>query len=282
CSFCVVPYTLCAEYSRPVADIAAELERLVARGVREVTLLGQNVNAYHGQDENGQPCSLAGLLRHLGKLPGIERLRYTTSHTNDMTEELIAVHRDEAKVMPYLHLPFQAGSDRILEAMNRKHTRKDYVHCVEKLRRACPDMALSTDIIVGFPGETQDDFEQTMSLVEEIVFAQAYSFKYSPRPGTPAASLPDQVPDDVKSQRLLRLQKVLSAQQLAFNRSCVGRVLPVLFERSGRRPGHIVGRSPYLQLVNVAAPETLLGGIYGVEIQDAGGNSLNGVMVDHA
>ena len=278
CSFCVVPYTRGGEYSRPVSDIESELKRLIDRGVREVTLLGQNVNAFHGMGPHGAPYSLAELLGHLANVPGIERLRYMTSHTNDMSDDLIAMHRDEPKVMPYLHLPFQAGSDRILAAMNRKHTRQEYLACIAKLRRACPQLALSTDIIVGFPGETEDDFEQTLSLVEEVVFAQSYSFKYSPRPGTPAASLPDQVPEQVKSDRLTRLQKLLFTQQRAFNESCIGKTLPVLFERQGRSAGQLVGRSPYLQLVNVDAPAALLGTVHRVEIVDAGGNSLNGVI----
>jgi len=278
CSFCVVPYTRGGEYSRSVLDIEAELKRLVERGVREVTLLGQNVNAYHGESPDGDATSLADLLRRLAKLPGIERLRYTTSHTNDMTDDLILAHRDEAKLMPYLHLPFQAGSDRILAAMNRKHTRQDYLSCIAKLRAACPDLALSTDIIVGFPGETNDDFEHTMRVVEEVVFAQSYSFKYSPRPGTPAAGLPDQVPEQTKSERLSRLQALLFAQQRAFNEGCIGKTLPVLFERQGRKDGRLVGRSPYLQLVNVPASPSLLGSIHQVEILDAGGNSLSGVL----
>lgn len=278
CSFCVVPYTRGGEYSRPVADIEKELKRLVDRGVREVTLLGQNVNAFHGLGSDGASYSLAELLSHLARVPGIERLRYTTSHTNDMSDDLIALHRDEPKVMPYLHLPFQSGSDRILKAMNRNHTRQDYLACIAKLRAACPNLALSTDIIVGFPGETEDDFEQTLSLVEEVVFAQSYSFKYSPRPGTPAASLPQQVPEEVKSKRLTQLQDLLFTQQRLFNEGCVGQTLPVLFERPGREPGQLVGRSPYLQLVNVEAASTLLGAIHQVEIVDAGGNSLRGVI----
>ncbi len=278
CSFCVVPYTRGGEYSRPVLDIEVELKRLIDRGVREVTLLGQNVNAFHGVGPDGKTYGLADLLRHLAKLPGIERLRYTTSHTNDMSDDLISAHRDEPKVMPYLHLPFQAGSDRILTAMNRKHTRQDYLSCIAKLRKARPDLALSTDIIVGFPGETDDDFEHTISVVEGVVFAQSYSFKYSARPGTPAAGLPDQVPEEIKSKRLLRLQELLFAQQRAFNEGCVGKTLPVLFERQGRKEDHLVGRSPYLQLVNVAAASSLLGGIHQVKIMDAGGNSLSGVI----
>lgn len=280
CSFCVVPYTRGGEYSRPVQQIEDELKRLIERGVREVTLLGQNVNAFHGIGPNGASYSLADLLYRLAKLPGIERLRYTTSHANDMTEDLIAAHRDEPKVMPYLHLPFQAGSDRILAAMNRKHTRQDYIACIKKLRAARPDIALSTDIIVGFPGETDNDFEDTMSVVHEVIFAQSYSFKYSARPGTPAAALPDQVPKDVKSERLLRLQEVLFAQQRAFNEGCVGKTLPVLVERKGRRNGELVGRSPYLQLVNVKADTVRVGGIHQVKILDAGGNSLTGMIDD--
>lgn len=280
CSFCVVPYTRGSEYSRPVQDIEAELKRLVDRGVRDVTLLGQNVNAFHGIGPSGQPYSLVELLHHLACVTDIPRLRYTTSHPNDMTDDLIAAHRDEPRVMPYLHLPIQAGSDRILAAMNRKHTRQDYIDCITKLRAACPNLALSTDIIVGFPGETDEDFEQTLGLVDEVQFAQSYSFKYSERPGTPAAKADEQVPETVKSERLLRLQKVLFAQQLAFNSGCVGKTFPVLFERSGRKPGTVVGRSPYLQLVKVTGPDTLLGGIYPVEIRDAGTNSLTGTIAD--
>ncbi len=278
CSFCVVPYTRGGEYSRAVKDIETELKRLIDRGVREVTLLGQNVNAYHGTGPDGETYSLADLLGHLANVTDIERLRYMTSHTNDMNDDLITMHRDEPKVMPYLHLPFQSGADRILAAMNRKHTRQDYLTCIEKLRVACPGLALSTDIIVGFPGESDDEFEQTISLVEEVVFAQSYSFKYSARPGTPAAGLPDQVPEEVKSKRLTRLQELLFAQQRSFNESCIGKTLPVLFERNGRKAGQLVGRSPYLQLVNVDASPELLGSIHNVEIGDAGGNSLNGVI----
>lgn len=276
CSFCVVPYTRGAEFSRAVADIESELERLTARGVKDVTLLGQNVNAFHGKGDNGETVSLADLLQRLAKNQKIERLRYTTSHPNDMSDDLIAVHRDEGKVMPYLHLPFQSGSDRILKAMNRKHTRDDYRACIAKLRDACPHLALSTDIIVGFPGETDTDFEDTMRLVEDITFAQSYSFKYSARPGTPGAKLPDQVPDDIKSERLTRLQSLLFTQQTAFNRGFIGQTLPVLFERVGRNPGQIVGRSPYLQTVQVPGTEAQIGAIKPVEIRDAGTNSLTG------
>lgn len=278
CSFCVVPYTRGGEYSRSVREIEHELQKLVARGARDITLLGQNVNAYHGADDNGEASSLAALLHRLAKIDGLERLRYTTSHPNDMTDDLITAHRDEAKVMPYLHLPFQSGSDRILQAMNRKHTRAEYLACIERLRDARPDIALSTDIIVGFPGETDADFEDTMKLVAEVQFAQSYSFKYSPRPGTPAAAQAEQVPDVVKSDRLHRLQDVLFAQQRAFNQASIGKTVPVLFERVGRNPGELVGRTPHLQLVNVSADNALLGSIHNVEISGAGANSLTGVI----
>ncbi len=274
CTFCVVPYTRGVEYSRPVREIVKEAERLALAGVCELTLLGQNVNAYHGEDEDGTSWSLARLLRRLAAIPSVRRLRYTTSHPRDMSDDLIALHGEEEKVMPYLHLPFQAGSDRILGAMNRKHTRAEYAEIVERIRRARPDIALSTDIIVGFPGETDADFRQTMDLVNEIEFAQAYSFKYSARPGTPAETMKDQVPEDVKSERLHELQVLLAAQQAAFNASCVGRRFEVLFERQGRRPGQLVGRTPYLQAVHADAPDSLIGHLIEVEISGAGPNSL--------
>jgi tRNA-2-methylthio-N6-dimethylallyladenosine synthase len=278
CTFCVVPYTRGAEYSRPVADLMAEARRLVAQGVRELTLLGQNVNAYHGTGPDGTPVGLAGLLRALAGIEGIARLRYTTSHPRDMTDDLIAAHRDEPKLMPYLHLPFQAGADRILAAMNRKHTRAQYLELVGRIRDARPDIALSTDVIVGFPGETDADFDATLDLVRQVGFAQAYSFKYSARPGTPASNMSDQVPEDVKTLRLHRLQALLTAQQAAFNAACVGRVLPVLFEKPGRRPGQLVGRSPYLQPVHAEVPAALIGQVIEVEIAAAGSNSLSGVV----
>jgi tRNA-2-methylthio-N6-dimethylallyladenosine synthase len=278
CTFCVVPYTRGSEYSRAVADLTAETRRLVERGVREITLLGQNVNAYHGAGPDGSPWSLARLIRHLAALPGVERLRYTTSHPRDMSEDLVAAHADEPKLMPYLHLPFQAGADRILAAMNRKHTAAEYVRLVDRIRRARPDIALSTDIIVGFPGETEGEFQATLDLVAGVQFAQAYSFKYSPRPGTPAANMADQVPDHVKTERLHRLQALLERQQARFNAACVGRTIPVLFERPGRRAGQLVGRSPYLQPVHAEATRDLLGRIMPVEISAAGPNSLSGVI----
>jgi tRNA-2-methylthio-N6-dimethylallyladenosine synthase len=278
CTFCVVPYTRGMEYSRCVADIEGEARRLVAGGVREITLLGQNVNAYHGEGPDGRAWSLAALIGQLARIDGLERLRYTTSHPRDMSDDLIAAHAEEAKLMPYLHLPFQAGADRILAAMNRKHTAKDYLDLVVRIRAAQPQIALSTDIIVGFPGETEAEFEQTLALAAQVGFAQAYSFKYSARPGTPAGKLADQIPDAVKTQRLARLQTLLEEQQAAFNAKFVGRTLPVLFERSGRRPGQLVGRSPYLQAVHAEAAPEMLGRILPVEISSFGPNSLAGVI----
>ena len=278
CTFCVVPYTRGAEYSRPVAQIFDEAKRLAERGVKEITLLGQNVNAYHGAAPSGKTWDLAQLLGALSNIEGIERLRFTTSHPNEMTDALIAAHRDLPKLMPYLHLPFQAGSDRILKAMNRKHTMADYFRIVERLRDARPDLALSTDIIVGFPGESEADFQETMRVVETLKFAQAYSFKYSARPGTPAADRSGQVSDDVKSDRLARLQSLLSAQQTAFNESMVGRDLDVLWETPGRKAGQIVGRSPYLQAVYAEGGAQLIGRITAVEIVGASQNSLRAVI----
>ena len=251
CTFCVVPYTRGAELSRPAVKIVAEVERLAQAGVREVTLIGQNVNAYHGSGPRGAPIGLARLLERVAQVPGIERLRYTTSHPGDMEDSLIAAHRDLKSLMPHLHLPVQSGSDRILAAMNRRHTRAHYLGTIARLRGARPDMAFSSDFIVGFPTETEDDFRATLSLVEEAEFAGAFSFKYSARPGTPAAESAEQVPEDVKRERLQRLQRALERQQAAFNANCLGRSFEVLFERAGRYPGQIVGRSPYLQAVQV-------------------------------
>jgi tRNA-2-methylthio-N6-dimethylallyladenosine synthase len=277
CTFCVVPYTRGPEYSRPVEAILEEARRLVASGVREITLLGQNVNAYHGEGPNGSAWSLARLIDALANIDSLERLRYTTSHPRDMADDLIEAHRDQPKLMPYLHLPFQAGSDRVLAAMNRKHTRRAYLDLVHRIRSARPDIALSTDIIVGFPGETEADFERTLDVVREVGFAQAYSFKYSARPGTPAASM-EQLPEEVKAERLHRLQDLLDRQQTSFNSSFVGKILTVLFEKPGRRVGQLVGRSPYLQAVHAEAAPELLGRILPVEIAAAGPNSLSGVI----
>ncbi|MEO0620297.1 MAG: tRNA (N6-isopentenyl adenosine(37)-C2)-methylthiotransferase MiaB [Pseudomonadota bacterium] len=278
CTFCVVPYTRGAEFSRPVSAILDEAKRLVDAGVRELTLLGQNVNAYHGEGQDGGAASLATLLAALSEIPELARLRYTTSHPRDMSDELIAQHRDNPKVMPYLHLPFQAGADRMLAAMNRKHTGDEYREIVARIREARPDLALSTDIIVGFPGESDADFDATMAMVRDVTYAQAYSFKYSPRPGTPAANLDEQVPEDVKSARLAALQDLLNAQQLAFNQSCVGTTMPVLFERPGRHEGQLVGRSPWLQSVHAAGERSLLGQIVDVTITSGGPNSLAGTV----
>lgn len=278
CTFCVVPYTRGAEFSRPVQEVLAEARRLAGFGVRELTLLGQNVNAYHGEGPDGKDWSLARLMHALAEIPGIERLRYTTSHPLDMTDDLYAAHRDLPQMMPYLHLPFQAGSDHILRKMNRRHTTDDYRRAIEKLREARPDIALSTDIIVGFPGESDDDFEATMALVREVGFASAFSFKYSSRPGTPAARMDAQVPESVKIERLHVLQALLSDQQRAFNEATVGRTLPVLLESKGRRDGQLTGRSPYLQPVHVEAPEDMIGHIMDVHIAEGGANSLKGVI----
>jgi tRNA-2-methylthio-N6-dimethylallyladenosine synthase len=279
CTFCVVPYTRGGEFSRPAAAIVAEVERLAAAGVREVTLIGQNVNAYHGEGPDARSWTLGRLLHRVAAVPGIARLRYTTSHPCDMDDSLIAAHRDLPGLMPYLHLPVQSGSDRILAAMNRRHTRAGYLDTVARVRAAQPQIALSSDFIVGFPGETERDFEQTLSLVDEVGFAGAFSFKYSPRPGTPAADLAGQVPEDVKAERLQRLQAAIDRDQRRFNAGCVGRRFDVLFERPGRHPGQIVGRTPYLQPVQIIAPARWIGEIHEVTITEASANSLFGAIV---
>ncbi|HYD43721.1 MAG TPA: tRNA (N6-isopentenyl adenosine(37)-C2)-methylthiotransferase MiaB, partial [Phenylobacterium sp.] len=273
CTFCVVPYTRGAEWSRPAEAIEAEARELAAKGVREVTLLGQNVNAYDG-GEGG----LAGLVRQLAQIEGLDRIRYTTSHPRDMDEALIAAHGEVEALMPYLHLPVQSGSDRILKAMNRQHTADDYLRLIERIRAARPDIAMSCDFIVGFPGEREADFEATLSLVREVGYASAFSFKYSRRPGTPAAALPGQVAEEVKDERLARLNALLDEQQKAFNASQVGRTLPVLFEKKGRHPGQLVGRSPYLQAVHATAPDRLIGQIVPVRIEGSAKMSLAGAL----
>jgi tRNA-2-methylthio-N6-dimethylallyladenosine synthase len=278
CSFCVVPYTRGVEFSRPVETVVAEATRLAEAGVKEITLLGQNVNAYHGSGSDGRAWSLARLLERLAEIPEIARLRYTTSHPLDMSADLIALHGTQPKLMPYLHLPFQAGSDRVLKAMNRRHRGADYTALIARIRASRPDIALSTDIIVGFPGETDADFRATLALVGEIGFAQAFSFKFSARPGTPAAALADQVPEAVKRERLSLLQDLLDGQRKRFESGLVGRRLPVLFDRKGRKTGQIAGRSPYLQAVHCEGPEGLLGRIVDVDIVGAGPNSLDGVI----
>jgi tRNA-2-methylthio-N6-dimethylallyladenosine synthase len=278
CSFCVVPYTRGAEASRPVEGIVAEVEMLAAAGVREVSLIGQNVNAYHGRTPGGAFASLASLISRIAKVPGIARIRYTTSHPGDMDASLIKAHRDERRLMPFLHLPIQSGSDKILAAMNRRHTRAVYLALAAEIRSARPDIALSSDFIAGFPGESEEDFAATLDLIEEVDFANAFSFKYSPRPGTPAA-LQDQIPESVKSERLARLHMILDAQRQTFNRKMVGRTLDVLIEKPGRRAGQIVGKSPYLQAVQIEGSLDRIGEIVRAEIASAGANSLFGRLV---
>lgn len=277
CTFCVVPYTRGGEWSRPPEAIEDEAKRLADQGVREVTLLGQNVNAY-----DGGGYTLAKLVRRLAKIPGLDRIRYTTSHPRDMGDDLIAAHGELPQLMPYLHLPVQAGSDKILKAMNRDHTAESYVRLVEKIRAARPDIAMSGDFIVGFPGERDGDFDKTLELVREVGFASAFSFKYSRRPGTPASAMPGQVDEAVKAERLDRLNALLDEQQKAFNALQVGKVLPVLFEKKGRNPGQIVGRSPYLQAVHAVGPDSLLGQIVPVRIESSAKMSLGGVLETQA
>ena len=278
CSFCVVPYTRGAEASRPAASVLAEARLLVARGAREITLLGQNVNAWHGAAPDGGAWGFGRLVRALSELSGLLRLRYTTSHPRDMQDDLIAAHRDEPKLMPFLHLPVQSGSDRVLGAMNRKHTAADYERLVGRLRAARPDLALSSDFIVGHPGESDADFAATLALVRRVQFAQAFSFKYSPRPGTPAASAPGQVAETVKDARLQELLAVLREQQAAFNRRSEGLALPVLFTGPGRRPGQLSGRTPYLQPVHLDGPLALIGTEAPVRIVHGHPNSLSGTL----
>ncbi len=278
CTFCVVPYTRGAEFSRPVAQIVADATRLAEAGVREICMLGQNVNAYHGEGPDGRPWNLAQLLARIAAIPGIARLRYTTSHPRDVDESLIAAHRDLPALMPQLHLPVQSGSDRILAAMNRKHTRADYLGVIARLRAARPDIAFTSDFIVGFPGETEQDFCDTLALIEEVGMSASFSFKYSERPGTPAAELGDQVPEDVKSERLQRLQALIMRHQDAFNAESVGRSFDVLFDRVGRFPGQIVGKTPYLQAVNVMGPPSLIGEVANVGIDGLGTNTLFGTL----
>ena len=279
CTFCVVPYTRGAETSRPVKKIIEEARHFVEAGVREITLLGQNVNAFHGLDENGNSLSLAGLISRLAEIPGLLRLRYTTSHPNDMTHDLIDAHAKQTALMPFLHLPVQSGSDRILRAMNRKHTAQEYINLIDRIRTARPDIALSSDFIIGFPGETEEDFEATLNLIRKIDFSSSFFFKYSMRPGTPGADMKDQVPEDVKSERLYRLQELVDGQRHAYNDASVGKVMPILFEKKGRDPGQIAGKSPYLQAVQVDGPESLIGCVADVLITEALTNSLKGTLV---
>jgi len=282
CTFCVVPYTRGAEISRPVEKIVSEVTRLADAGVREVTLIGQNVNAYHGVGQDGAPSSLGKLLNRIAQVPGILRLRYTTSHPRDMNDDLIAAHAEIPAVMPYVHLPVQSGSDRILAAMNRKHTRRDYLDVIARLRSRRADLAFTSDFIVGFPGETEADFRETLTLIDEVGFAGAYSFVYSPRPGTPAAEMDGQVAEEEKSERLQRLQAVITRDQRRFLAEFVGRTVDVLLEKPGRLPGQLVGRSPYLHAVHVMAAASLIGSIHRVTITEVGSNSLFGTLAASA
>jgi tRNA-2-methylthio-N6-dimethylallyladenosine synthase len=278
CTFCVVPYTRGAEVSRPVEKIVDEVDRLAQAGVREVTLIGQNVNAYHGAGPDGRPTTLGNLLRRVAQVSGIFRLRYTTSHPRDVDNDLLAAHAELPALMPYVHLPVQSGSDRILSAMNRRHTRRDYLDVIARLRAARADLAFTSDFIVGFPGETETDFRATLRLVEEVGLAGAFSFMYSARPGTPAADMRDQVPPEEKSERLQRLQAVITRHQRNFNAGFAGRTIDVLLEKPGRLAGQLVGRSPYLQAVQVMAPKKLIGSIERVTVIEVGSNSLFGSL----
>ena len=287
CSFCVVPYTRGAEYSRPAGDVLAEARRLIGQGAREITLLGQNVNAYHGEAPGGgAEWGLGRLIRALAEVTDLHRIRYTTSHPRDMDAELIAAHAEVSSLMPYLHLPVQSGSDRILAAMNRQHTAADYLELVAALRAARPDLALSSDFIVGHPGESEEDFQATLRLVREVGYAQAYSFKYSPRPGTPAATS-SQLADEIKVRRLAELQALLSDQQRAFNQGFDGQTMPVLFDRKGRNENQLAGRSPHMQAVHVTCRDSeqarrLFGNISPVTIREVHANSLAGALTDEA
>ncbi|MCD6035816.1 MAG: miaB [Rickettsiales bacterium] len=280
CTFCVVPYTRGAEYSRAVGEVYRETVKLVAGGAKEIMLLGQNVNAYHGEGPEGKSWSLAELIEHLSGIDGLERIRYITSHPRDMHEALYTAHAKNPKLMPFLHLPVQAGSDRILKAMNRKHSRDQYFAIIDKFRSLRPDMMFSSDFIVGFPGETEEDFEQTLDLVRRVGYGQCYSFKYSPRPGTPGSQMDDQVPEEVKTERLTRLQELLNEQQLVLNQASLGKTYPILLDRKGRRPGQLLGRSPYMQSVYVEGlDESYFGQIIDVKITGAFPKSLSGEMV---
>jgi tRNA-2-methylthio-N6-dimethylallyladenosine synthase len=282
CTFCVVPYTRGAEVSRPVDKIVAEATHLAEAGVREITLIGQNVNAFHGEGPDGTAWTLAQLLYRIAEIPSVARLRYTTSHPGDVDDTLIAAHRDLPQLMPQLHLPVQSGSDRILAAMNRRHTRDDYLRVIDKLRSAQPDMAFTSDFIVGFPGESDADFRETMRLIENVGFNGSYSFKYSPRAGTPAAEMDDQIPDGIMSERLQQLQALIEQQLAAFNAGSVGITFDVLFEKAGRHPGQIVGRSPYLQPVHVTGSSELIGRIARVDITGVTAYSLHGTLSSNA
>ena len=279
CTYCVVPYTRGVEYSRPVASVLREARRLVETGSVEINLLGQNVNSYHGEDENGRERNLAYLLRRIAEIDGLQRIRYTTSYPADVDDDLIACHRDLKKQMPYLHLPIQSGSDRILRAMNRRHNSSDYLRIVEKLQQANPALRMSSDFIVGFPGETDEDFAATLDMVDRIGYIQAYSFKYSRRAGTPAAVYPGQVPEKIKAERLNVLQEKLFSRQLNFNKECIGKIMPVLFESKGKKKGQLFGRTPYMQNLHAEAPAESLNRILPVRVTGATVNSLSGTVI---
>lgn len=281
CTYCVVPYTRGAEYSRPVADVLKEAKRLIDTGTLELNLLGQNVNSYHGEDENGKERNLAYLLRRVAELDGLKRLRYTTSYPADVDDDLIACHHDLSVLMPYLHLPIQSGSDKILKAMNRRHNSGDYLRIVEKLHKANPELRMSSDFIVGFPGETDDDFQATLDIVNEVKYIQAFSFKYSRRAGTPAAVMDNQIEEKVKKERLDILQTLLFSYQEAFNKSCVGKVMPVLLEQKGRHKGQLIGRTPYMQNLHIETNGDNINKIIEVEVTDATTNSLSGKERNH-
>tara|TARA_R110001606_G_scaffold10816_8_gene46695 strand:+ start:26410 stop:27747 length:1338 start_codon:yes stop_codon:yes gene_type:complete len=276
CTYCVVPYTRGAEISRPWSDLVNEAKALVDGGAYEITLLGQNVNAWTGEDDKGQHQGLDGLIRALDKISGLKRIRYMTSHPNDMTEGLVAAHGEVAKLMPFLHLPVQSGSDRILKAMNRSHSAQSYLDILEQMRKVRPDIALSGDFIVGFPGETDQDFEETLQIVRDANYSQAFSFKYSPRPGTPAAGMDEQIALEVMDERLQRLQALLNEQQYAFNQQTVGRTTDILLERQGKLEGQLIGKTPWLQSVHIISPDLQIGDLVDVEITQAGPNSLTG------
>ena len=279
CKFCVVPYTRGAEFSRPVADVYREALHLANRGAIEINLLGQNVNAYHGLDHDNTESSLAKLIRYLSKIDQIKRLRYTTSHPHNMTDELIELFGSEPKLMPYLHLPVQSGSSKILKAMNRKHKREDYLRIIEKIKSANSDMALSSDFIVGYPGETEEDFSETMSIVREVGYAQAYSFKYSKRPGTPASIMDNQVDEEVKAERLARLQALIFSNQEEFNKKFVGRKIEVLFDRTGKHKGQILGRTPHMQSIYIDNATEYFGQLMEVEVVSSTFNNLHGRLI---
>lgn len=279
CTYCVVPYTRGAEYSRPVAEVVDEAKHLLETGTLEINLLGQNVNSYHGEDEAGKERNLAYLLRRLAELDGLKRLRYTTSYPADVNDDLIACHRDLGQLMPYLHLPVQSGADKILKAMNRRHDRKLYLEVIEKLKKANDKLRFSSDFIVGFPGESDEDFNKTLSLVKEVEYIQAFSFKYSRRPGTPAAVMPGQVEEKVKKERLDILQNLLFDYQTKFNESCIGKVFEVLFEQKGRHKGQLIGRTPYMQNLHAKADKNMLNNIVKVRVTDATTNSLSGEVI---